>query len=48
MYMFKQLNFNRKSIRGTNTPAVVQTSLSPLHQKRAPTAMVDALSYRRL
>lgn len=34
MYMFKQLNFDRQADRGGNRPpAVVQTNLSPLHQK---------------
>lgn len=36
---------NGKISGRTTTSVVVQTNLTPLHQKRAPTIAVDALSY---
>lgn len=45
MYMFKQPNFTRNGPDGGIVSVVVQTNLTPLHQKRAPTIAVDALSY---
>ena len=48
MYMFKQPNFTRNDPEGGIVSAVAETNLSPLHQKRAPTIAVDALSYWRL
>lgn len=41
--MFKQLNFDRKAARRDNRPSCGANE--PVHcTKRAPTAMVDALS----
>lgn len=44
MYMFKQLNFDRKAARRDSRPSCGANEPIPLAPKRAPTIAVVALS----